>query len=163
MRHKITYIYFLHKGDNIPFYIGKSVNPSLHRSYQHKYKYGKDTILEVIDEVSTDEWIFWESFWINQMKQWGFSLLNLNNGGGGSINLSEEIKKSKSTKMKKLWECGNFKRKSHKKIIDNQTGIIYNTIKDLLRELGKEKNYKSIYKKIGPELRYSYLGENLEN
>jgi hypothetical protein len=27
-----TYIYFLHKGDNIPFYIGKSVNPDLRKA-----------------------------------------------------------------------------------------------------------------------------------
>ena len=50
MEPKLTYIYYLHKGDDIPFYIGKSVNVKLHRSYQHKKRFGKDTIIEIIDK-----------------------------------------------------------------------------------------------------------------
>ena len=155
MKHHITYIYFLHKGDNIPFYIGKSVNIKLHRSYQHKYTYGNDTVLEILDEVPTSEWLFWERFWIEQIKQWGFKLENKNNGGGGSIILSEKIKQIKSEKMKKFWKNHPI-RKSHKKVIDNHTGIVYDTIKDLLKSLNKKNQYRVIYKQIAPGLRYSY-------
>jgi hypothetical protein len=32
------------------------------------------------------EWGFWEIYWINQFKTWGFELKNLTNGGdGGSL------------------------------------------------------------------------------
>jgi hypothetical protein len=79
-----TIIYYLHKGDNIPFYIGKTINPK-DRKYQHKNTFGKDTILEEIDEVPTDNWLFWETFYISLFKSWGFNLQNQNNGGGGSI------------------------------------------------------------------------------
>lgn len=155
MKYSITYIYLLHNGDNIPFYIGKSINVRLHRSYQHKKTFGKNTVLEIIDEVPTDEWLFWERFWIEQIKQWGFKLKNKNNGGGGSTILSESVKQIKSEKMKKFWENKPF-RKSHKKIIDNNTGIIYNTIKDLLKSLDKGKHYRTVYKQIAPGKRYSY-------
>jgi hypothetical protein len=79
-----TIIYYLHKGDNIPFYIGKTINPK-DRKYQHKNTFGKDTILEEIDEVPTDNWLFWETFYISLFKSWGFNLQNQNDGGGGSI------------------------------------------------------------------------------
>jgi hypothetical protein len=29
MKKDITFIYYLHKGDNIPFYVGKTVNKNL--------------------------------------------------------------------------------------------------------------------------------------
>ena len=47
--HMETIIYYLHNGDNIPFYIGKTKNKNLHRNYQHKYTYGNNTILEILN------------------------------------------------------------------------------------------------------------------
>lgn len=79
---KTTYIYYLHWGDNVPFYIGKSINP-LSRMYNHRRKWGKEVLLEIIDEVPTLEWRFWEKYYICLFKGWGFILENLNNGGGG--------------------------------------------------------------------------------
>ena len=155
MKYPVTYIYFLHNGDNVPFYVGKSINVKLHRSYQHKKTFGKNTMLEIIDKVPTDEWLFWESYWIEQFKSWGFKLKNKNNGGGGSITLSDEVKFVKSEKMKKFWET-KPSRKSHKRIRDNNTGIIYNTIKDLLKSLDKGGHYNMIYKQIGDNKQYSY-------
>jgi hypothetical protein len=126
---KLTYIYFLHKGNNIPFYIGKSINKNLHRSYQHKKTYGKDTLIEIIDIVENKDWKFWESYWIEQFKQWGFSLENKNNGGGGPLKYTEYSKKLKSESMKKIWGNGNFKRNWSKPILHIPTGKIYPTIK----------------------------------
>tara|TARA_R110000803_G_scaffold107672_1_gene175821 strand:- start:53 stop:619 length:567 start_codon:yes stop_codon:yes gene_type:complete len=80
---KHTYIYYLHNGDNVPFYIGKSNTPHL-RKTAHKSKHGLDTLLEVLDEVPDDEWKFWETYYIGQFKVWGFALLNKNKGGGGA-------------------------------------------------------------------------------
>lgn len=80
----MTKIYYLHRGNNIPFYIGKTISEK-NRKYSHKNKLGKDIILEIIDEVPTNEWKYWEEFYISLFKIWGFKLENKNNGGGGSI------------------------------------------------------------------------------
>jgi hypothetical protein len=87
---KITYIYYLHKGDNIPFYIGKSVTPK-GRLSEHKRNFGS-VKLEVIDEVPTLEWLFWEKWYIELFKSWGFKLKNKNKGGGGIDYHSEQTK-----------------------------------------------------------------------
>ena len=76
-------IYFLHKGDNIPFYVGKTSQPLNSRLCSHTQNLGKNIKIELIEEVKN--WKYWESFWIEQFKQWGFILLNQNKGGGGSL------------------------------------------------------------------------------
>jgi hypothetical protein len=40
-------------------------------------------ILSIIDEVPIHEWVYWEEYWITQMKAWGFNLTNHTNGGDG--------------------------------------------------------------------------------
>ena len=79
-----TYIYYLHIGNDIPFYIGKT-NNIMCRYYQHKKQKGKIIFIEEIDKVLTSEWKFWESWYISLFKSWGFKLDNKNNGGGGCI------------------------------------------------------------------------------
>ena len=78
-------IYYLHKGDGIPFYIGKTICPKT-RFSQHKFKHGFDIILEIIDEVPINEWKFWEMWYIELYKSWGFKLINKSKGGGGGVN-----------------------------------------------------------------------------
>jgi len=155
MNQKITYIYFLHKGDNKPFYIGKSVNKNLVRAYQHKKTYGKDTIIEVIDIVNTTEWKFWEKYWISQFKSWGFTLLNKNNGGGGPIKYSDYSKKLKSEAMKKIWKNNNFHRNWSKTVLHIPTGKIYNTIKQARQELNI--SWPRIYKYLKEENVIKYV------
>lgn len=157
MKHDTTYIYYLHKGDDIPFYIGKSVNVKLHRSYQHKKRFGKDTIIEIIDNVNTKDWKFWECYWIEQFKCWGFKLENKNNGGNGCVSLSEISKSIKSKKMKSNWSCGNIKRKWEKPVIDNETGMYYPNIKKLLIDIGKKNQMKFFYKNVGDNKKFSYI------
>jgi hypothetical protein len=99
----ITYIYFLHKGDNIPFYIGKSVHPE-GRISPHKKSFG-NIFMEIIDSINTDEWLFWEKWYINLFKGWGFILENKNKGGGGVSYHSNETKlKLKKPKPKGFGE-----------------------------------------------------------
>jgi hypothetical protein len=157
MKYPLTYIYFLHKGDNIPFYVGKTVNKSIHRSHQHKKTYGKDTILEILDIINTLDWKFWECYWIEQFRQWGFHLKNINKGGGGSIYLPTKAKIVKSEKMKNNWENGYFKRKWDKPVIDNNTGKVYSSIKALLKDIGMKNSYKAFYGKLGEKKRFSYI------
>ena len=83
-------IYYLHKGDNVPFYIGKAKN-IIRRYHSHKIKFGLGIEINIIDEV--EDWKFWESYWIEQFQQWGFILENKNNGGGGPSSYTEEQRK----------------------------------------------------------------------
>jgi len=93
----MTKLYYLHKGDDIPFYIGKTISEK-DRKHHHKNTFGKDTMLEIIDEVLTEEWRYWEEFYISLFKSWGFNLKNKNNGGGGSIGGYKNILTSKAHK-----------------------------------------------------------------
>jgi len=92
-------IYFLTKEDNIPFYVGKTKNPLQKRRSHHKCTYKCDIQLVVIDEVPDEEWKFWECYWIEQFKTWGFDLDNRNEGGGGPHNMSEETKEKMRGKV----------------------------------------------------------------
>lgn len=38
-------------------------------------------IIEILDVVPEEEWVFWEMFWISQMRCWGCDLVNSTNGG----------------------------------------------------------------------------------
>ncbi len=80
-------------------YVGKANNISqryrahLNRARKHQIhkknwieslkREGLKPIIEVIDEVPINEWIFWETYWISQFKAWGFDLINYTNGGDG--------------------------------------------------------------------------------
>jgi len=81
-------IYVLEK-NGIPFYVGKAKD-SIRRKHAHKRTFGLDIQSYIIDEV--EDWKFWESYWIEQFKQWGFKLENKNNGGGGPSSYTEEQK-----------------------------------------------------------------------
>jgi group I intron endonuclease len=98
---EITYIYTL--SDPITGevrYVGKT-NSTKRRLYahikessgtkkSHKINWIKSLLVNkskpkitVIDTVSVSEWQFWETFWIEQFKQWGCKLTNLTLGGEG--------------------------------------------------------------------------------
>lgn len=80
-------------------YVGKANNVTqryrahLNRARKHQQhkknwidslkKDGLKPIIEIIDVVPIDEWIFWETYWISQFKTWGFDLINYTNGGDG--------------------------------------------------------------------------------
>lgn len=98
-------IYYKHRFDNIPFYIGKTKKSKLEQRYTPYQGRGTEFDLELIDEVPDNEWRFWESYWISQFKVWGFQLENKNSGGGGLDNHSQEAKeliKQNNSKPKPL-------------------------------------------------------------
>lgn len=82
-------------------YIGKTKNPKMrfhnHMNKRHNEKTHKTNWIEslkkqnirpimiIIDEVSEEDWKFWERYWISQFITWGFSLVNHTSGGEGSI------------------------------------------------------------------------------
>jgi hypothetical protein len=81
-------IYILER-NGIPFYVGKA-NDVIRRKHKHYQTYGTDITLTVIDKV--EDWKYWEEYWIEQFKAWGFTLLNQNKGGGGPEQYTEEQK-----------------------------------------------------------------------
>ena len=112
------YIYTL--SDNLGVkYVGQTKNIKL-RFYRHIYdakinggqnkrcswiksllNKNEKPIIEVIDEVDVD-WVFWETYWISQMRTWGFDLVNSTDGGEGSYGriVSDETKLKMSLSKK---------------------------------------------------------------
>jgi hypothetical protein len=84
----MTSIYILEK-NKVPFYVGKAKD-IVRRKHKHYQTYGTDIELIVIDEV--EDWKYWEEYWIEQFKAWGFNLVNQNKGGGGPEKYTEEQK-----------------------------------------------------------------------
>jgi hypothetical protein len=77
-----TIIYYLHRGDKVPFYVGKTKNITKKREIAHRKRLNDySIILEIIDEV--DDWRYWEKHYINLFKTLGYKLTNQNSGGGG--------------------------------------------------------------------------------
>jgi hypothetical protein len=114
------YIYYLHI-NNIPFYIGKCVDP-IRRKSKHKISFGIDVSLEIIEKIDEKEWKYWECFWIEVFKQWGFNLVNKNRGGGGPTKWSEEqkqkinpvrIQKIKDNKERGIKISNSLKQRNH--------------------------------------------------
>lgn len=106
----ITNIYALiHPLTGVPRYIGKANNAAKRlikhindNSISHKVNWIKSLKsnglipkLEIIDEVPTSEWQFWERHYISLYKSWGFNLTNETFGGDGVdvVFLTEQQKK----------------------------------------------------------------------
>jgi hypothetical protein len=103
---KCTYIYLVEiSSDQV--YIGKTVNPKS-REYCHNLTHGKQIKFGVIDQIpsiNSKDWKPLECYWIEQFKQWGFVVLNKNNGGGGtSFKSPESIKKTVLKLRKKIYQ-----------------------------------------------------------
>jgi hypothetical protein len=109
-----TKIYYLHFGDNVPFYVGKTRN-EYHRLANHKKTFGDNIHMKIISEVLN--WRKWEKYYIKKFKNQGYNLQNKNNGGGGPEKWTKEsIQKIKShpTRGKKISESNKGKSKSNK-------------------------------------------------
>ena len=115
-----TYIYTLSDNSGIR-YVGKSDNPEIRltkhlkeckmkRTRKEKWIFslkesGGIPILEILDEIDSKEWSFFESYWISQLKSWGFNLVNGTSGGEGSDGFrgkkhSEESRNKMSERLK---------------------------------------------------------------
>lgn len=110
-------------------YVGKTVQPEI-RYFQHcnknrkeeKHRYnwiqnilnqGLKPIMTIIDEVHYNEWSFWEIWYIELFKSWGFKLLNKTKGG-------DQTEWSPATQFKKgnvPWNKGITHSDETKKIL----------------------------------------------
>ena len=61
-------------------------------------KLGLKPIIELLEEVSEDNWIEAEQYWITQFKAWGFRLLNATEGGESGI-ISKQCRIAHKEKM----------------------------------------------------------------
>lgn len=97
---KTTNIYVLiDPRDGKVRYVGKANNVTqrykahLNRARKHQIhkknwveslkREGLKPIIEVVDVVPIENWIYWETYWVSQFKAWGFDLINYTNGGDG--------------------------------------------------------------------------------
>jgi hypothetical protein len=85
--------------NKIPVYLGKTNEP-IRRLREHRVNFSKDVVLEVIDEVEENDWIFWEQWWIELFNSWNIILLNKNRGGGGPNQQTELAKNLIGNKQK---------------------------------------------------------------
>lgn len=91
-------------------------------------------IMVIIDIVSIDDWQYWERYWISQMKQWGFNLVNYTNGGDGCTFSNQTSFK----KGNKLWLGKKHSEETKRKISENnwQKGkVAYNRKKVVQMDL----------------------------
>ena len=113
---EFTYIYILIDPIiNEVKYVGKSDNPHQRLNehlkkakYSHTHKNhwilslakkGLIPLMIIIDEVLTNEFGFWEQFWIDYFKSYGFNLTNIASGGVGG-NLGVKVNRLISEKLK---------------------------------------------------------------
>ena len=112
-------------------YVGKANNVSeryrahLNRARDHQThkrnwinslkKEGLKPIIQVIDVVPITEWVFWETYWISQMKSWGFDLLNYTFGGDGATFAN----KGSFKKGHQVWLGKHHTEESKKKVSEN--------------------------------------------
>jgi hypothetical protein len=92
------YIYILLK-NNIPFYVGKTNNPTT-RKNKHVLRFGKGIELLVIDNANDETWRELEEFYIQLFRSWGFILKNGFKGGGGASYWTKEQKQNPIRKAK---------------------------------------------------------------
>lgn len=98
-------------------YVGKSNNPNNRvKNHIYEYKIGKSSnnlkeewfdilmekdlrpIMIILDEVPMDEWGYWERWWLELIKSWGFDTVNLVQGGNGcSTHAKETIEKIRNS------------------------------------------------------------------
>ena len=84
------------KTDNIQKRLNEHIRKASYcKTYKDKWinkliLHNQKPLIEVVDEVSKKDWSFWEKYWIDQIKTWGFKLTNIAAGGGGG-NLGEIV------------------------------------------------------------------------
>ncbi len=79
-------------GARYALHIRKDEHTAKSRWIQSLKSQGLQPTMEVLDIVPSGEWQFWEMYWIAQLKAWGCTLYNGDNGGLGSDRLSAAIK-----------------------------------------------------------------------
>jgi hypothetical protein len=146
----------LNKRYNQHVYQWKRSNKLTHVNSWIKNLYTKNLkpVINILDTVY-DNWMFWEMYWIEQCKAWGFNLCNHTKGGEGTTGykMSKEsiLKRLDTLKTSKLWHERNAR---HAVIMKNK-----HKLKQLnfgYAHLSKEKR-NEIGKKHSAKMKENYL------
>lgn len=114
-------IYYLHREDNIPFYVGYTKHLK-NRLNDHRRKKGNSIELVVIDECLEENKKIIETMYIQLFKSWGFKLENQNAGGGGpSCHTKESIERYKNWRKDKKPMLNKKHSEETRKRISNAT------------------------------------------
>jgi hypothetical protein len=70
-------------------------------------------IMNILDTVVEDEWEFWEMYWIAQYKNWGITLKNHTEGGGGFRGLKRRKRTPEEIAAHKTMLAEYFKTNSN--------------------------------------------------
>ncbi|MDG1949846.1 MAG: GIY-YIG nuclease family protein, partial [bacterium] len=73
-----TSSYYLNEGTYKSRWISKAIQE------------GREIVIKELDVVSDNGWQRWEKYWIEQLGQWGFQLVNTTAGGDG-VELTPEL------------------------------------------------------------------------
>ncbi len=165
-----TFIYTLSDKNGHIRYIGKTNTPRK-RIYSHiqecktsnkshKINWIKSLlaknevpIIDILEEVSIDDWKNSEIYWIEQFRQWGFNLTNLTNGGQGGNGYKHTLDSKQKMRKSKL---GSKLSKEHKEKISLSVKEKYIEIPNYNRNAN---NIKTIINK--DDLYNLYIIENL--
>lgn len=115
---------------------------------------GLEPKIELLEEVSKDQWINSEIYWISQFKAWGFRLVNMTDGGDGNNN---QVFSKKTILLRSL------KTKGQKRTDEQKKNISDSLIGKPKSEIHKTNVRKSIIELQGKSvLKYSLAGIFLE-
>ena len=104
---QVTYIYSYTKGTDA--YIGKTKNPNSRKTnHKQRFEGWQYAIIDSVNSLNKTEWKPLECYWVEQFRQWGFTLENKNKGGQGQqgFRTDEEIKQLKYQNTKQ-WNLDN--------------------------------------------------------
>lgn len=149
-------------------YIGKTIQKLEKRLIAHIYesnhkknhkcnwinklrKRGSNPKIKLIDIVHEDEWEFWEMYWIEQFRCWGFNLVNNTPGGEGykhSDKTKEKIRQANSGKNHYFYgrnHSKESKEKISKSLEGNQHAKGFKHSDETRKKVGEEtrKYYKN--------------------
>lgn len=94
-------------------------------------KKGEKPLISILDEVDSNHWQFWECFWIEQFKQWGFNLTNQTKGGDG-LHGYKHSNVSIDKMKQKFIDNPNYNKSSDKKYIISKEELYQKYIIDNL-------------------------------
>ena len=85
----------------------RTVNQYKDKWFKHLMENNLNPVLVILDEVPIDEWGYWESWWLEVCRGWGFDMVNLLQGGDGCSKhhpeTIEKIRKSQSGKNNAMY------------------------------------------------------------
>ena len=119
-----TEIRYIGKANNLKYRLWSHIHEAKHDlRNQHKCNWiktllneGKKPVIEIVEEISIDNWQACEVYWISQFTAWDFNLINKTKGGECGV-ISENCRKALSLSKKRGHLKGKFKHSEETKAL----------------------------------------------